>query len=224
MGNVVATLPFEDVSAAEEADLLFMREEEKLARDIYQAMDDVWGMRIFGNIMWSEQNHMDAILAVLDKYEIPDPVGENPPGVFDDPELQVLFNQLLAQGSQSLIDALVVGVTIEDLDIYELDQALGLADNEDIRVVYQNLQKGSRNHLRSFFGLLVVNGGTYVPQFLTPAEFEAIAISAHERGMVDADGEPVLCGGGGRGPGPGRLNRQRNQQRIQSEETLRPFN
>ena len=62
-----------------------MREEEKLARDVYLAMDDLWGLRVFSQISWSEQNHMDAVLAVLDKYGVLDPVGDNPTGVFTDP-------------------------------------------------------------------------------------------------------------------------------------------
>jgi hypothetical protein len=226
--SVVAELPFEDVSGAEEADLLLMREEEKLARDVYQAMDDMWGLRVFGQIMWSEQKHMDAILAVLDKYGIPDPVGDNPPGTFTDPALQDLFSELLALGSQSLIDALYVGATIEDLDIFDLDEALDRADNLDIRTVYQNLQKGSRNHLRSFTDLLLANDVTYEPQYLSPEDYEAIVSTPHEQGMLDADGEPVECGGDGDGdgpgPGPGGNNRHRNrhahQNGSQSDEPL----
>jgi hypothetical protein len=219
---LVPELPFEDVSAAEEADLVFMREEEKLARDVYQAMDDLWGLRAFGQINWSEQSHMDAVRAVLDKYGIPDPVGDNPPGEFTDAGLQQLFDQLLDQGSLSLIDALIVGATIEDLDIHDLDGALDRADNVDIRTVYQNLQKGSRNHLRAFYGLLVASDATYDPQYLSLEDFEEIVNSPMERGMVDADGEPAYCSGGSR-PGPGHLRKHRHQHGMWHGEPLRPF-
>jgi len=222
--GVVGALPYEDVSAAEEADLVYMREEEKLARDVYQAFDDMWGLRVFGNIALAEQTHMDAVLTLLQKYEIADPVGDNPPGVFGDAALQGLFDQLIAQGEQSLLDALVVGATIEDLDIYDLAQALDRADNQDIRVVFQNLLKGSRNHLRSFFRLLQLNGTTYEAQYITAAELDAIVNSPHEQGMVDADGQPVSCSGGGRGPNPGRMYRHRMQNQLQGDQTLRPFN
>ena len=207
-------MPYEDVSAAEEADLVLMREEEKLARDVYQAMDDMWGRRVFGKIMWAEQNHMNAILEILNKYGIPDPVGGNPPGVFTDPALQQLFYDLLDLGSQSLIDALTVGATIEDLDIYDLFGTLDRADNEDIRLVYQNLMKGSRNHLRSFFSLLLANDATYDPQYLTPAVFDEIVNSPREQGMVDANGDPVDCGGNGPGPGGQSESRQRIKHQL----------
>lgn len=211
--GIVADLPFEEIDSAELADLMLMREEEKLARDVYAAMDELWGMRIFGQIMWSEQNHMDALLAVIDKYELADPVGDNPPGVFSDPALQALFDQLLDLGSQSMIDALLVGATIEDLDIFDLDEALAHADNLDLRTVYQNLQKGSRNHLRSYVDVLGRNGESYTPQYLSVAEFEEIVNSPMESGMLDADGEPIDCGGGGgggQGPGPERQKHHRH--------------
>jgi len=203
--QIVAGLPLEDSSAAEEADLLFMREEEKLARDVYMALDETWGLRIFGNISVAEQTHMDALLALLEKYALEDPVGANPPGLFSDPGLQSLFGELLGQGQESLVDALLVGARIEDLDIRDLGQALDRTDNTDVRTVYQNLRKASRNHLRSFVALLVANGVSYEPEFLSPAEFAEIVGSPAERGMVDADGEPVDCGGAGPRRGSGRV-------------------
>jgi hypothetical protein len=216
--TIVAELPYEDVDAAEEADALLMREEEKLARDVYLAMDDLWGLRVFSQISWSEQSHMDAVLAVIDKYGIVDSVGDNPPGVFTDPALQQTFDLLFAQGSQSLVDALVVGATIEDLDLRDLDLALDRADNQDLRTVYQNLAKGSRNHLRSFVDLLAANDVSYVPQFISQDDFDAIVSSPKERGMVDADGNPMDCGGGG-GNGPGRrfIRRHHQQQDNQNQ-------
>jgi hypothetical protein len=222
LANIIADLPFEDVDLGEETDLVWMREEEKLARDVYLAMDGLWGMRVFSNISWSEMNHMTAVLAVLDKYSIADPVGDNPPGVFSDPTLQGLFDPLLSQGSVSLIDALTVGATIEDLDLYDLYEALGQADNQDIRIVYQNLAKGSRNHLRAFVGLLEANGVIYAPQYLTVDDYQAIVTTPHEQGLVDWDGEPIDCAGGGRGGhgrgghrhGPGMHVRSHNRNQL----------
>jgi hypothetical protein len=216
--NVIAGLPEEPVDSSELTDLLFMREEEKLARDVYQAMNDLWGMRIFAQISWSEQNHMDALLALLQKYEIADPVGSNPPGVFSDPALQSLFDQLLDQGSQSLIGALSVGALIEDLDIDDLDGALARADNLDLRTAYQNLQKGSRNHLRSFVSVLARNGETYAPQYLTLVDFEEIISSPMEHGLLDANGDPVECTGGGSGSGQGPGKHKRHQHQHQNQE------
>ena len=48
------------------------------------------------------------------------------------------------------MDALIVGATVEDLDIKDLIDLLNKTDNPDIILVYNNLNKGSRNHLRAF--------------------------------------------------------------------------
>ena len=68
--------------------LLFMREEEKLARDVYLAMYEVWGTPIFSNIAGSEQAHMDAVAYLLEAYGLEDPVAGNPNGIFENDELQ----------------------------------------------------------------------------------------------------------------------------------------
>ena len=189
----LSSLPFQEIDDTESADLVFMREEEKLARDVYRALDDLWGLRAFRNISGAEQSHMNAVLQLLDKYGIDDPAAGMPQGQFTDPDLQQLYDQLLAQGSASLVDALIVGATIEDLDINDLEVRLARTDNEDVQTVYQNLQKGSRNHLRAFVGLLETSGIPYDPQYISTDLFEEIIGSPMERGRVDADGEPLNC-------------------------------
>ena len=190
-GGVLADLPYQEVDAEEQADLTYMREEEKLARDVYRAMDDLWGMRVFRNISQAEQRHMDAIAQLLQKYGIDDPVGDNADGEFVNDGLQALYHQLVAQGSESLNEALTVGATIEDLDLDDLATDLARTDNEDIQTVYQNLAKGSRNHMRAFVSLLEANGLSYTPQYISQAEYDEIISSAKERGMVDANGDPT---------------------------------
>lgn len=137
------------LSAAEEADLLFMREEEKLARDVYTAMYARWRQPIFRNIAASEQTHMNAILTLLNRYGLPDPAADAP-GVFNNPELQALYDELVAQGNLSRVEALRVGVAIEEADIADLQASLAHTTHADIRLVYNNLLRGSRNHLRAF--------------------------------------------------------------------------
>lgn len=179
----VNNLPIEVISNEETASLIFMREEEKLARDVYITMINKWGSKIFTNISTSEQTHMDAILMLLNKYKIPDPVGTNGVGVFNNSTLQTLYNQLVADGNTSVLNALKVGATIEDLDIFDLTNALTTIDNQDIRLVYSMLTKGSRNHLRSFYGNILKVGGTYTPQYISQAEFDAIINSDMETGL-----------------------------------------
>jgi hypothetical protein len=179
----IKSLPNETLNPAELSSLLFMREEEKLARDVYITLYNKWAANIFTNISASEQTHMESVLLLLTKYNLTDPVGTNPVGVFNNAALQTLYNQLVALGNTSLTDAYKVGATIEDLDIFDLKNALTVIDNKDIRLVYDNLTKGSRNHLRSFYKNILNVGGTYTPQYITQTEFDAIINSPMETGF-----------------------------------------
>ncbi len=175
--------PVETLSAAESASLTYMREEEKLARDVYIALYNKWGVNVFTNISASEQTHMDAVLLLLNKYNLADPAGSQPAGVFKNAILQNLYTQLVATGNSGLLNAYTVGATIEDLDIFDLQKALLDNDNQDIKWVYEMLAKGSRNHLRSFYQNIINIGGSYTPQYITQAEFTAIINSSMETGF-----------------------------------------
>ena len=183
LNSQIATLPMQTISDDESKSLIHMREEEKLARDVYIAMFNKYGLRIFENISSSEQTHTDAILQLLTKYAIKDPVGVNAVGVFTDPGLQALYTSLVNTGNVSILEAYKVGATIEDLDLYDLKVDLLKVDNQDIVLVYQMLSKGSRNHMRNYFSNLKSLGFTYVPQFITQSELDAINNSPMERGF-----------------------------------------
>ena len=183
LNSQIATLPMQTISDEESKSLIHMREEEKLARDVYIAMFNKYGLRIFENISSSEQTHTDAILQLLTKYAIKDPVGVNAIGVFTDPGLQALYTSLVNSGNVSILEAYKVGATIEDLDLYDLMVDLLKVDNQDIILVYQMLSKGSRNHMRNYFSNLKFLGFTYIPQFITQSDLDAIVNSAMERGF-----------------------------------------
>lgn len=178
----VAALPFESISAEERAGLVYMREEEKLARDVYRELFATWQLPIFENIAQSEATHTEAVRTLLDKYRITDPVIDDGNGTFVNPDLAALYAALVAQGKQSLEDALIVGATIEDLDIKDIADQLAQTDNQDIQMVYQQLVRGSRNHLRAFYGQLTKRGATYAPQYITQDVFDSIVSTAQERG------------------------------------------
>lgn len=154
-------LAYEDLSDTEKESLIFMREEEKLARDVYKVFYEKYNMPIFNNISKSEQAHTNAVKYLLGKYSIPDPVVNDAVGVFSNSELQDLYNTLIQQGSVSDIEALKVGVLIEQVDIADLDKGLQNIDNADITFVYNNLRKGSINHLNAFTRNLSYRGYTY---------------------------------------------------------------
>jgi len=178
----IEAFPVEALNADELNSLQLMREEEKLARDVYTTLYAKWKVNVFTNISSSEQQHTDAVLTLINKYNLSDPVVSSVVGVFSDPELQNLYNQLVAQGNLSVLDAYKVGATIEDLDIFDLEEALSKSDNQDIKYTFDLLTMGSRNHMRSFYGQIVGLGGTYSAQFITQAELEAIVSSPREKG------------------------------------------
>ncbi len=190
--TAMAPLGTGELTVEEAAGLLLMREEEKLAHDVYLVLYEHWGLNIFQNIANSEQSHTDAVKALLDRYGLNDPAAGKAAGEFTDPTLQGLYDQLVAQGSLSLADALKVGAAIEEIDIIDLQEEAALTTRADILLVYQNLETGSRNHLRSFArNLLNQTGEVYQPQYLTPEAYQAIISTAIETG-----------GGGGGGGKP----------------------
>ena len=141
-----ATTP---LSATEKESLLYMREEEKLARDVYNAFYTRYGLRVFSNIATSEQAHMDAVLTLLNRYGLADPAAAAP-GVFNNDDLQALYDDLIDQGNASLTAALQAAVLIEETDIADLQDGLALTSHADLRAVYNNLLRASQNHLRAF--------------------------------------------------------------------------
>ena len=146
------------LTESEIQDLVFIREEEKLARDVYDALRLCWGSRVFSNIELSEQTHMDAIKGLLDRYGIPDPAEGRGYGEFANTELQELYDMLVARGSRSLVEAYRVGILIEETDIRDLQEAMDRSVHVDIKTVYGNLLRGSQNHLKAFSSHLGAQG------------------------------------------------------------------
>ena len=177
--------PMEKLSTGETEGLIFMREEEKLARDVYLSMYDKFGRRIFNNISQSEMRHMDALKVLLERYELDDPVAVDSVGIFRNQELQELYQTLIDQGSVSIEAALKVGALIEEIDILDIQKELDQhVDNQDISFVYNNLLRGSRNHLRAFVRNLNRQGIEYSPEKLTREEYNLIISGEWERGMT----------------------------------------
>jgi hypothetical protein len=174
-------------------DLLFIREEEKLARDVYLSLSQRWEARVFATIAKAENNHMALVELLIDKYQLEDPVGANGVGVFTNEELQALYDDLTAAGNTSLEAALIVGATIEETDIADLLADIQRANNLDLDTLYQNLLRGSRNHLRAFVRQLDTLGVGYEPIVLSLETFSEIVSTKPEGGIVNADGD-LLCG------------------------------
>ena len=178
------------LSPAESDALAYMREEEKLAHDVYITLYAEWGLPIFQNIAASEQTHTDAVKTLLDRYDLADPASTRV-GVFTNAELQDLYNTLIKSGSQSLEEALKVGAAIEEIDILDLQERLAQTSSADIQTTFNNLLRGSNNHLRSFTAQLQSQTGVeYTPQYMSIEGYQAIKANTN--------------GGGGQGYRGGR--------------------
>lgn len=175
----------------EETHMVFMREEEKLARDVYITLGIKYsGTVAFSNIDDSEEQHTATVRDKLAKYNIDDPSTDNTVGVFTGADYGDYFtgkyNYLVEWGEKSLIDALYVGAYIEELDMLDIvqcpqiiidthdsiqdsgDCGLDYTDNSDIQRMYDSLLEGSKNHLRSYVGNIeaILGECSYEPEFL----------------------------------------------------------
>lgn len=201
--NQPATGAVDQLTPTEIEDLIYMREEEKLARDSYLVLSETWGLRIFANISKSEQKHMDALGLLIERFDLTDPIlDESDVGTFDDPDLQTLFDDLMVQGSLSELEGLNVGGAIEETDILDLQQAIERTENVDLINVYENLLCGSRNHLRAFVRQIEFYGEIYTPTLMSQDELNAIVDSPNERG----------CGSSQQGKGKNSKGKGKNNQ------------
>jgi hypothetical protein len=180
--------------AALAADLKYMREEEKLAHDVYVAMAAKWGTRAFSNISASEQRHTDALATLLDRYGVKDPADGKAAGVFENADLQKLYNDLIAKGSVSAAEALKVGKLIEETDIADLDKRIARTSNSDVLAVYKNLRAGSVNHLNAFNRQISGSAGAGA----------GMGAGARAGQAAGAAGKGAGMGGRGAGAGMGR--------------------
>ncbi|MBN1263997.1 MAG: DUF2202 domain-containing protein [Anaerolineales bacterium] len=180
--------------------ILFMREEEKLAHDVYQVLYDRWGLNIFTNIASSEAAHMDAVGELLVRFGMDDPITDQTVGVFTNETLQELYDTLTVRGSESLEEALRVGAAVEEIDIQDLQDLRSISTDTEILRVYDNLLNGSENHLRSFMRTLEKQTGeVYSPAYLTEEDYQEI-LSTSFQGGSGRSGR----GADNRGKGQGR--------------------
>ncbi|MCS5490258.1 DUF2202 domain-containing protein [Algoriphagus limi] len=167
------------LSNAELASLLFTREEEKLAHDVYLYAFQVHGLQVFQNIANSESQHVASVLNLMDSYSVADPLsGSTVIGQFSDQNLLQLYVELTARVDQSLEEAVLVGLLIEDMDILDLQMAIAETQQTAIINVYTQLQCGSENHMRSFYNQATLLDVEYSPAYISQLEFDTIVNSS----------------------------------------------
>ena len=163
----------EPLSDFEHEALNHMSEEEYLALDVYTKLYELWGSNPFANISQSEAKHVAKVEELLTAYNLPN-FSDHIPGVYENEELQKLYDDLIAKGSLSEVDAFIVGATIEDVDIYDLEEFLKEVENESVKAVFDWLVMGSENHMRAFNKQLEKNGVTYTAEYITPERLEEV--------------------------------------------------
>lgn len=171
------------ISDEEKDGIRLMREEEKMAHDVYAVLYEKWQLPVFNNISHSENRHFEAIGFLLETYNIKDPAYDEA-GKFRNNELAQLYDSLVARGSESLVAALEVGAFIEEVDIKDLRQLLDGNPDETAAIVYENLERASHNHLRAFSAQLAFRDGNYTPKVLREEVYETILSEGHQRGFA----------------------------------------
>jgi hypothetical protein len=180
--NLTGLLPPSPPATTSEADILtYMKEEEKLAKDVYTTLNARWNVQVFTNIANAEATHINAVVALMEHLGLSN-TSLSPVGEFQNPEFTNLYNQLVAQGSISLTEAYKVGALIEDKDIFDLNADMQKTANASILLVFENLKRASANHLRAFTKQLTALGITYTPNFIDQTTYAQIIATPMEQG------------------------------------------
>jgi len=122
LGRALTVQPSGVLKDSEKEGLLYMVEEEKLAGDVYQSLNEKWNLRVFDNIGKAERTHEAAVKTLLTRYTLSDPT--KGAGEFSNETLQKLYDDLVIRGSASTKDALQVGAAIEEIDILDLEERM----------------------------------------------------------------------------------------------------
>jgi hypothetical protein len=150
-----------------------MREEEKLARDVYRTLSKTTNSRVFNNIPVSEQKHMDVFYQLIVRYNLEDPVkDETKIGIYTDKSFTKLYNDLIKKGQKSDRDAYEVGAMVEDINMFNLIKYGKKTDKADLKLAYSTLLTQSKNHMTAFIKNLKKEGGTFKPTYLSQKQFE----------------------------------------------------
>jgi len=181
--------PVNEISQTEIDGLIQMREEEKLALDVYDSFYDSYKLVVFDRISNSESRHTTAVLSLINYFGLSDPA-KTEIGQFSNADIQTLYDQLIAAGNSS-VEALKIGAYIEEYDIADLKELINETENIDIKTVYSHLLRGSENHLRAFVRNLKVRGTVYEHQLLNSDDYDTILKGESIAPVLDSAGNCI---------------------------------
>ena len=159
------TIVSNQLSDEQKYSLAYMWNEEKLAKDIYLALNKLTPHNTLYNIATrSEVRHEASVENLVKQYDInitnlkdytvsysEEELRALKPGEYAVPEVQELYNALYEKGSKSLKDALEVGCMVEVTDVNDLDEYIEIAkDNSNLISTFDFLRRGSYNHYWAF--------------------------------------------------------------------------
>lgn len=170
------------LSDTERRNIMFILEEEKMARDLYFEFSKKYENKVFNNMYQGEQSHMKAMQKLVSRYNLEDPTAKRDVGEFHNRQIQKMHGELLEQGNKNFVEALKVGAEVEERDIDDIQDNIKNTSKADILFVYENLKRSSKNHLRAFIKKLNQEGEEYKPKYLEQAEFNSITSSGFESG------------------------------------------
>lgn len=170
----------QSITDSEKSTILRMREDEKMARDVYLTMNEKWNQKVFANILESEEYHMSQIKMLIDKYKLEDPVAKtnDQRGVFINQDIQKMYDEFVVYGSANVLAAYRAGAKIEELDIKELKEAIAGTEQKEIKNTYDYLENASENHLNAFVRNIDRLGVKYEPVVLSKEEYNSIVSGA----------------------------------------------
>ncbi|HMS32476.1 MAG TPA: DUF2202 domain-containing protein [Ignavibacteria bacterium] len=167
---------FSQLSDAEINGILSLREEEKVAYDVYTFMFEKYESKVFKNIAENEKNHMDKIKELIDQYNLNDPLSgiADQKGVFSNNKMKALYDEMIMAGNYGLLDALRAAARFEETDIVDLRKYLSSASDQTVINTYINLESGSQDHLRALVKDIKEEGISYKPSYLSKEDFDKI--------------------------------------------------
>jgi len=171
--NIINAIEKSELTLEQKDTLAYMWNEERLAQDIYLALNTLYPSQTLYNIATqAEAQHLESVEALIEKYDLnilnetdysggysADELASYDAGVYSVPEVSSLYNDLYAKGEGSLQEALEVGCMVEVTDINDLNRDIEIVgDAEDIRLIFENLRSGSYNHYWAFDNALKAQG------------------------------------------------------------------
>lgn len=167
---------YSQLTDAEINSIMSLREEEKVAYDVYTFMFEKYESKVFKNIAENEKDHMDKIKELIIQFNLNDPLSgiSDQKGVFNNKKMQALYDEMIMAGNYGLLDALRAAARFEETDIIDLRNDLSAASDQTVVNTYINLESSSQDHLRALVKVIKDEGISYKPSYLSKEDFDKI--------------------------------------------------